>query len=162
MAENLVWLAKTYFPDRKIIVWAHTLHVMRNPQYTTPGRDRGFTMGHSVWQALGEESFVIGTTAYAGAFGCVLCTEGMDGFRQDVTADQHPSFEFEELMNAAGHELAWVSLRTARVAGSWLGGAFLARPVSSATERAPWSEVMDAVFFIRTQEPNRRVAEVRR
>jgi len=161
MAENLLWLTKVYYPDRKIIVWAHTFHVMRNPRYTTLGREQGFTMGHGVWEALGEESFVVGVTAYTGASGCVVCTEGMDGLRQDIIADQHPSFEFEELMDAAGHEIAWVNLRSARARRQWLGGTFAARPVYSATERAPWSELLDALLFIRTQEPSRKVRDVR-
>lgn len=161
MADNLVWLAKTYYPDRKIIVWAHTFHVMRNPRHTTLAREQGFTMGHGVWEALGEESFVVGVTAYTGASGCIVCTEGMDGLRQDIIADQHPSFEFEELMDAAGHEIAWVNLRTARGRRQWLGGTFAARPVYSTTERAPWSELVDALLFIRTQEPSSRVHDVR-
>lgn len=161
MAENLLWLVERYTPQRKMIVWAHTFHAMRNPQYTTPGREQGFTMGHGVWEALGEDSFVIASTSYAGTLGCVTCTEGMEDFHRDIVTDQHPSFEFEELMHAAGHELAWVNLRKARAEQQWLGGAFLARPVYSITEQAPWSEVLDALLFIHTQEPSRRVAGVR-
>jgi hypothetical protein len=29
MGENLAWLAKEYYPDRKIIVWAASRHLMR-------------------------------------------------------------------------------------------------------------------------------------
>src|SRR5262249_15676325 len=32
MGKNLVWLARTAYPDRKIIVWAATFHVMRNQE----------------------------------------------------------------------------------------------------------------------------------
>ena len=57
-------------------------------------------------------------------------------------------------MVAAGHEFAFVDLRAARKSGSWLGGSFLARPMLySWTSR--WSDSMDAIFFIRTQEPSR-------
>src|SRR5215469_7848319 len=31
MADNLVWLARSAFPDRKIIVWAASMHLSRNP-----------------------------------------------------------------------------------------------------------------------------------
>ena len=30
MARNLVWLAHDVYPRRKIIVWAHAFHLMRN------------------------------------------------------------------------------------------------------------------------------------
>ncbi len=59
-------------------------------------------------------------------------------------------------MVAAGHELAIVDLRAARKSGAWLGGSFLARPLLySWTSR--WSEYLDAIFFIRTQEPSRHI-----
>lgn len=161
MVENLIWLVERYYQGHKIIVWAHTFHSIRNPQYTIAGRAQGFTTGHGLWEAIGEESFVIGVTAYEGTLGCITCTEGMDDFRQDIVPDQHSSFEFEELMDAAGHELAWVNLRSARAEGQWPVGVFPARPVYSLTERAPWSELLDALLFIHTQEPSRKVAGVR-
>jgi erythromycin esterase-like protein len=157
MAENLVWLVQSYFPTRKIIVWAHTTHVVRHAESTT--LIPVFSAGQALWEAVGEESFVIGTTAYAGAAGCVVCTDGMKGLREDIATDQDASFEFEELMNAAGHELAWVNLRAARSESTWLGGRFLARPIYAVSRRAPWSDVLDALLFIRTQEPNSRVPD---
>jgi erythromycin esterase len=161
MAENLLWLVDTYYRGHKIIVWTHIAHAMRNPHYTTLGREQGFTMGHGVWEALGDESYVIGFTSYTGASGCITCTEGWEGLRQDIIADQNPSFEFEELMEAAGHEFAWVNLRAARAEGQWLGGAFLARPVFDSSDHAPWSEILDALLFIRTGEPSRRFTGVK-
>ena len=164
MAENLIWLADTYYRGHKIIVWTHTIHAIRsaaihhvvNPHMF--GREPEFTMGHGVWEALGEESFAIGFTSYTGTAYWVTQPEEQ---QQHIVADQHPGFEFEELMDAAGHELAWVNLREAREAGQWLGRAFLARPVYFKPTRAPWSELLDAFFFIRTQEPSKKVAGVR-
>ena len=160
MAENLLWMVDTYYQGQKIIVWEHISHAMRNPHYTTLW-EPDFTMGDGVREALGEESFVIGFTSYNGASGCVTCTERWEGLGQNSMTDQNPSFEFEELMEAAGHEFAWVNLRTARAKGQWLGGTFLARPICDFTDRAPWSEVLDALFFIRTAEPSQRVTGVR-
>ncbi|MBI3669178.1 MAG: erythromycin esterase family protein [Acidobacteria bacterium] len=160
MAENLVWLANTYYRGHKVIAWAHTLHTMRNPRVAALGGHPGFSMGQGVWEVLGRESFVIGMTSYTGVSGCITCGGGMEGMVQDVVADQDPSFEFEELMDAAGYKFGFVNLRRAREAGQWLGGTFAARPLFQ-TYRAPWSEVLDALFFIRTQEPSRRVAGVR-
>ena len=166
MAENLIWLADTYYRGHKIIVWTHTIHAIRNPHmlgrqlaavFPNLGRPE-FTMGHGVWDALGEESFAIGFTSYTGTAYWVTQPEEQ---QQHIVADQHPGFEFEELMDTAGHELAWVNLREAREAGEWLGRAFLARPVYFKPTWAPWSELLDAFFFIRTQEPSRKVAGVK-
>jgi hypothetical protein len=52
-------------------------------------------------------------------------------------------------------------VQSARHESTWVGGTFLARPVYSVTRRALWSDVLDALLFIRIQEPNRRVPEAR-
>ena len=117
-------------------------------------------MGQRVWEALGRESFVIGMTSYTGVSGCITCRGFAENLVQNVVADQDPSFEFEELMNAAGFKFGFVNLRRAREAGQWLGGTFAARPLFQ-TYRASWSDVLDALFFIRTQEPSRQVSGVR-
>lgn len=107
-------------------------------------------MGHGVWQALGHESFAIALTSYGGTTHWLTQPEGFD---QDVIPDQHPSFEFEELMHGAGHELAFVNLREGRARDDWVGGRFLASALYLMPEEAHWSEALDALFFIRTQEP---------
>jgi len=160
MGENLVWLANTYYRGHKIIAWAHTLHTMRNPRRMVVDGLRGFHMGQRVGEALGGESFVIGMTSYTGVSGCITCSGSLEGLVQNIVADQDPSFEFEELMNAAGYKFGFVNLRRAREAGQWLGGTFAARPLFQ-TYSAPWSDVLDALFFIHTQEPSRRVAGVK-
>ena len=160
MGENLVWLANEYYPGHKIIAWAHTSHAMRNPRVTGLSALGGFHMGQRVWEALGGESFVIGMTSYTGVSGCITCRGFAENLVQNVVADQDSSFEFEELMNAAGFKFGFVNLRRAREAGQWLGGTFAARPLFQ-TYSAPWSDVLDALFFIHTQEPSRRVAGAR-
>jgi erythromycin esterase len=160
MGENLAWLANTHYRGHKIIVWAATHHAMRNLRGPVVEELRRFHMGQRVWEALGEESFVIAMTSYTGMSACITCKGGMEGQVQNVVADQDPSFEFEELMNAAGYEFGFVNLRQARKAGQWLGGTFAARPLFQ-TYDAPWSEALDALFFIRTQEPSRKVVSGR-
>ena len=160
MGENLVWLANTYYRGHKIIVWAATSHTMRNQRGPVVDGLRGFHMGQRVWEVLGSESFVIGMTSYTGVNACITCSGGMEDQVQNVVADQDPSFEFEELMHAADYTFGFVNLRRAREAGQWLGGTFAARP-DFQSYRAPWSEVLDGLFFIHTQEPSRKVAGVR-
>jgi len=161
MGNNLVWLANTYYQGRKIIVWAHTFHTMRNPHHTVVNQlQEYYHMGQHVWDVLGSESFVIGMTSYTGSSACITCRGGMEGQVQNIIADQDPSFEFEELMNAAGYKFGFVNLRKAHEKGQWLGGTFAARPLLQ-TFVAPWSEMLDALFFIQNQEPSRIVEDVR-
>ncbi|MCA1634441.1 MAG: erythromycin esterase family protein [Acidobacteria bacterium] len=153
MAENLNWLVNTRYTGRKVIVWAHTSHVMRNPETTSHGRVAGYSMGHGVWQALGNESFAIGLTSYNGTTHWLTQPDGYD---QDVIPGQHSLSEFETMMDAAGHQMAFVNLRAARARGDWLGGRFVASALYLMPEEAEWSKALDALFFIRTQEPRRR------
>lgn len=154
MAENLNWLINTKYAGRKVVVWAHTSHVMRSPEATTPGRIAGYTMGEGVWRALGEESFAIGFTSYTGTTHWLTVPDEYD---QDVIPGQHPAFDFETLMDAAGHEIAFVDLRAARQRAEWIGGRFVASALYLMPEEAEWSRALDALLFIRTQEPRRAV-----
>jgi erythromycin esterase len=141
MARHLLWLANERYPDRKIIAWTHVAHALRTPDLVQAG-GTGPALGHGVWEALGEESFVIGTASY-------------EGHDRHIVTDQHPSPEFEELMAAAGFDHALVNLRAAAREGSWLGGPFLARPNDHRTAEARWSALLDALLFIRVQERSR-------
>lgn len=154
MAENLVWLVETYYSGRKVVAWLHNQHAIRNPTFT--GGRLGFTMGHGVWQTLGEVSFVIGFTSYSGTLGCITCERGLIGMRQDIGPDPHASLAFEELMAAAGFEFAFVNLRGPREGGEWLQSKFIARPLL-APANARWSDILDGLFFVRTQQPSTRV-----
>ena len=153
MAENLKWLVNTRYAGRKIVVWTHTFHAMRSPDATSHGRAIGYTMGQGVWEDLGPESFAIGLTSHNGTSHWVTQP---DDYYQDLIPDQHPSFDFEMLMDAAGYEIGFVNLRSARASGDWPGGRFVARALYLVPEEAEWSRALDALLFIRTQEPRRR------
>lgn len=153
MADNLKWLVNEAYRDRKVIVWTHTLHAMRNPEATSGGRIAGYTVGQGVWEVLGSESFAIGLTSYNGRSHWVT---GAHDYYQDLIPGQHPSVDFETLMDTAGHEIGFVDLRAARSRGDWLGGRFVASPLHLLPEEAEWSSALDALLFIRTQEPRTR------
>lgn len=152
MAENLNWLVNTRYAGRKVVVWAHTSHVMRSPETTSRGRIAGYTMGQGVWEVLGSESFAIGFTSYNGTTHWLTQPDDVD---QDVIPGQYSTFEFETMMDAAGHRLAFVNLRAARASGDWLGGRFVASPLYLMPEEAEWSKALDGLFYIRTQEARR-------
>ena len=157
MAENLGWLANRYLAGNKFIVWAHTYHIMRNPQRVPSTRNQ-MTMGHRVWEAFGEEAYFLGFTSCQGAYHWVTQP---DDFIFTIVPDQDQRLEFEEIMKSLGHRFALVDLREAKKAKSWLGGEFVARPLRHTAESAEWSKVLDALFFIKEQEPSRKISETR-
>jgi erythromycin esterase-like protein len=149
MAENLIWMAKEYYPDRKIIVWCHSGHAMRAPSELTTnpfGPGLQATLGDEVWKVFGKEMYSIAPVSYEGK----LSGDG----EFTVVSDQDPEAEFEELMAATGQTAALVDLRQANERASWLGGSFAARPLEHVSIRSVWSHHFDAFLFLKTQEPS--------
>lgn len=149
MAQNLSWLTNQLYPGRKIIVWAHNGHIMRNPALTEFGSRVTYMMGDGVWSEFGAGSYAIALVSYEGAFHRPSTNQGTF----TIVPDQHPEAEFEELMAAAGHRFGLVDLRAAVEEGTWLAQPFWARPISHSTDRSRWGSTVDAFLFIRTQEP---------
>lgn len=103
--------------------------------------------------ALGPQSFTIGFTSYNGATHWVTQPDDID---QDVIPAQRSLFEFESMMNAAGRQSAFVNLRTPPKNADWLRGRFAASAIYLMPQEADWGNVLDGLFFIRTQEPRRK------
>jgi len=152
MAENLLWLANERYPGRKIIVWSGTAHAARMPEIP-PAGGSGPSMGQFIGEALGSKSYVIGVTSYSGSSRFNLPEP------RQIIADQHPLPEFEELMAAAGREYGLLDLRRPAAQGTWAGGEFLARPIGHTTESAVWRDLLDALLFVREQEPRRNAEQ---
>lgn len=147
MAENLIWMAKEYYPDRKIIVWCHNGHAMRAPNELPVNMGLQVTLGDGVWKEFGEEMYSIAPVSYEGK----LSGDG----EFTVVSDQDPEAEFEELMAATGQAAALVDLRKVKDRAGWLGGPFVARPLDHISLRSVWSHHFDAFLFLRTQEPSK-------
>lgn len=156
MAQNLVWLAREYFPGRKIIVWAHNVHVLRHTnQLFQNTQEDGVWMGQGVWEAFGDRSFVIAATAYSGQSRHVALPPSMGGFT--VTSDQDPTFELEELLAATGLEQAVVPLRNLPPGGDWLRSPIFSRLVNYKSVLGTWPDHADAILFMRAATPRARI-----
>jgi len=139
MTENLIWLASQRYPQRKIIIWSATAHAARMPQLPAAAGGDGPSLGLRLYELFGSKSYAIGVTSYRNAQG-------------HIVSDQHPLPEFEELMAAAGFDYGFIDLRGARSGRSWIAGEFLARPNFHNTTPAVWSELLDALLFVREHQ----------
>jgi len=150
MGENLLWLVRDRYPDRKIIVWAATMHVLRNAS-TIDTRSPGFSyrgvepMGHHVWKALGEQVYTLGFTAYEGQAG--LPWRGP--WKIPAAADG----SLEALCVAAGLENAIIDFR-GLPEQHWIREPLVSRPLGHAPMRADWTRVVDGMVFNRTMTPS--------
>lgn len=154
MGENLLWLAQSYYPEKKIIVWGATMHCIRHLPLIdarTPGfsYEGARAMGDLLWQALRDEVYVVGFTAYEGDYGGP--TWGSTRFK--IRRNQDDALEIEEMLNYAGFDYGFLDLRNLPEDGSWLTQSQLCRPLGNSTMAAPWNKVLDGLFFIRQMKP---------
>lgn len=74
MGRNLCWWAAEEYPTRRIAVWAHQGHLLRNVRDVPAWSDWHAvapTAGEAVWEALPGQVYTIGFSACTGQFGRV-------------------------------------------------------------------------------------------
>jgi erythromycin esterase len=151
MARNLVWLVRQQYAGRKIVVWAATYHIMRNPRtIDTQSDDWSYdsvtVMGHKVWEDLGDNIYVVGFTAHRGNWG---------HYRSDPQElAPPPPGSIEDLFGRTPLDNAYLDLRHLKPGGEWLREQLVMRPLGYRPMKADWTQVMDAVIFTRTMYPS--------
>jgi erythromycin esterase-like protein len=149
MGENLIWLVEEGFPDRRVIVWAATLHVIRGAeQIQWESGDfsyEGFTtMGQVVWEELGTQSYTVGFTAATGEAGSWA--------GQSIELDPPREGSLEAAFVDAGFENAFLDYRYSSTGGEWLRDWMWSRPLGYGYMYARWPNHMDGIVFTRVME----------
>jgi erythromycin esterase len=166
MADNLAWLSRTAYPGRKIIVWAASMHLMRNPSEVkliakVDGRplepltaathfENAETMGHVAWRELPNEIYSVMFIAAEGEFKLPLWAEAR---KLDLVVPG----SLEELMRASGYKYAFVDFKHRGKEGAWLSEQLASRPLGHADSLADWTKVFDGLVFTRTMTGSDRV-----
>lgn len=143
MGRNLIWLSKSRFANRKIIVWAATSHIVKN--ISLLGHR---PMGDVVWQALGDQVYILGFTALEGQAGAFHRTPF------DISPPDIGSIEY--LMGRAGLEYAIVDFRNPPTGGEWLQEEMVCRALGYSPIPALWANSMDGIMFTRLMIPSTR------
>jgi erythromycin esterase-like protein len=152
MGENLVWLAKERYKDRRIIVWAasfHTLHeasAIKLDSGSTFSYQGVLTMGQVVRKSLNEAIYTIAFTAAEGKAG-----DATGGRALDLEAPADSSFE--GLCVTLGHQFLLVDLQHLP-ASHWLRQPISASALGYSPITTDWSRQVDAFIFIRTMFPS--------
>lgn len=155
MAENLAWLVTELYPKRKIIVWAASFHLAKNPQtiLRTDGAalyEKTKTMGHELQSLIDKrECFTIGFTSFTGNAGT--------WFQPPHPVPPVPAGSWEHIFDGTGESSLFLSLDQSRDDARWLSEKRLARPLGYVPLVADWTQVFDAFVFIRTMTPSTRV-----
>lgn len=150
MGENLLWLVREKYPDRKIIVWAATFHNMRNPGAINTGPNnlyRGLvTMGHVVSSTMGNRVYSLGFIASEGRMGI---------WRERPRALSDPSPEsLEGLFASTKHANAFLDFRRPAEGGAWLRNRMISGPLGYAQFEADWTRVLDGMIYTRKMTPS--------
>lgn len=148
--RNVVFLARQYYPDRKLIVWAHNGHLLRgasqieelNPKFKTK---QSVAAGQHIHDAFGPAVYSIMFTAHGGKTGI--------WWDEPSPLPAPPAGSLEDLLHRAGFERAFVDLRRLP-ADHWLRQRHVARPIAHSPMRANWSRAYDGLFFIDTMTPS--------
>lgn len=147
--RNVLFLAREYYPKRKLIVWAHSGHTMRGSSQIDELKARFKTAetiaaGQHIHEALGDAVYSVMFTAYAGT--------RRDWRNEERELPKPPPNSIEDLMHRAGLKLAFVDL-SSLPPGHWLRSRLVARPIAHSPMRADWSQVCDGLFFIDKMTP---------
>jgi erythromycin esterase len=145
LAANFSWLAERRYPQRKLIVWAATRHLMRNGAAVQPERGpapdhlmaelRRRSMGDEVWKKFGTDTYLIAFSGYE--------------WKGERAEDQGPQ-SIEAMLARAGFEVAFLDLRSPGPGSGWLKGTLRTRVLGHRERTAPWSQIIDGLFFVRT------------
>ena len=146
MADNLSWLVTEEFPNRKIIVWAASFHIVRNiQQIEVPDGSVDYSeltqMGSQAHETLQSKLYTVGFTAYQGQAGI--------WFRNSWNIGTAPTGTFEDLCFQAGLENAFVPLTA-----DWHKQERFMRPLGYSWMKSKWSENFDAIVFNRDMTPS--------
>jgi len=137
IARNLVWLSQGAYPHRRIIVWAHSGHLMRNPPLSW--EDPGLRMGHEVWNVLGEKTYTVAFTSAEGNY-----ARSGRVFKLDPPLPG----SLEDLFLRAGCTNAFVDFRHLGPDGGWLKQKLSSRAVNHVYNEADWTNCFDGIAFI--------------
>ena len=157
MAENLVWLANEWYPGRKIVVWAASLHVARNlgsidTRTPKPTYSNFTSMGQVAHEQLGKAVYTVGFTACRGLVAYFMMT----GLRR---LEPPAADSLETLFHATGRPYAFVDFRELPN-DHWLRKPIISRPFGYYEMLSDWTNNLDAMFFTDVMFPNTTAGNV--
>ena len=152
MAKNLIWLAEKAYPGKKIIVWAHNVHIAKSVSAlgsgfaTAPNGDPFVPMGETIHRYFGNRAYCIGFTGAEGSY-----MNYVDSKIIDVPAPMAGSVETQ--LAATGDAFGFVDYRHAPHA---LRQSIPGCLADYGTVKGEWPEVFDGLFFIDKVSPVQR------
>lgn len=143
MADNFAMLANELYPNRKIIVWAATSHILKDRTAIDVAGDKDMVpMGaHLAASPLAPQIYVIAMTALDGQAGSMLRDPMALGAAEEGTLEAHAMAALPDTV-AAFVDLAPVADQR-----------FVARGLGHAQWAGKWAKAVDGIIVIRDMKP---------
>ncbi len=156
MADTFLWSMKNLYPNRKIIIWAATAHLIRNGDSIENIKNEGWYktshhMGHKIYPELGKDLYTIAFTSYEGESGEVFPKDSKIS-SQVKKLKSPPENSFEAIAHKLNNPYLFVNLRSVNDK-HWLRGKFISVALGKLENKASWSNIIDAFFFIDKAKP---------
>ncbi len=154
MAENLIWLLKSKYPEKKVIVWAANLHIAKNPNQIAKSKyfksDAMVTMGNEVFKELKDKMYSIGFTSLNGKYANIE-------YHDEYNIKSKKS-GLENRMAKTNYELGFMNLSNQEL----LGLDFFKKPyelkgIFHREQKGNWHKVFDGIFYIKEMTPAKYV-----
>lgn len=144
MAENIIWLANKYYPDKKIIIWAASYHLAKHKTLGY-GNLKETLLGDYIRKELDKDTYTITFTAYEGNVGWYN-----GKFLNTISKPKDSSFE--NLFFKTGRQNFFLDFKTNSKTkkGKWLLVPRFMRPLGYVEQEKSWPLVFDAIIFNRT------------
>ncbi|WP_205502713.1 erythromycin esterase family protein [Rufibacter psychrotolerans] len=149
MAKNLKWLATHKYPNRKIIVWAASGHIIKNTDTAMKDKSDAAITCMGTWfarnSALERQTYVLGFTSLQGAWKFATSAKGYSVQRPRKGAFEtwiDPSLAY-----------GFVDFRRFRGENPGFREVFSMKGHGPNNKLANWTNVFDGVFYIRDMEP---------
>ena len=152
MAKNLIWLAREKYPNRKIILWAASMHLQRNQKDVAPHYKNTTTLGNDAYKVLGPEVYSIAFTAYEGKW-----KHPWWGQEQLRAVPPPRAGSLEDLFAQAGFTNAFIDLKSNAAKAAWLKDKLSARPMGYSEMVAVWPNHFDGFVFTKTMFGSDRI-----
>ncbi|PSL47331.1 erythromycin esterase [Chitinophaga niastensis] len=150
MAQNLIWLAEKAYPGKKIIVWAHNIHIAKNTSnLRTVTNDPMYffstlvPMGATISQHFGKAAYAIGFSGATGNYMDYTNSKILPVLpRSDISV--------EGLLSSTGFNYAFINYRPAP---RWLMLPQQGTPLDYIDTKTVWPDMFDGLFFINKSFP---------
>jgi len=150
MGNNLLWLVKNKFPNKKIIVWLHSQHAAKNMNIIVKTKKEMISVGRVVHDSLQTELYVLGFTCYSGSAGRLTVKK-----RKTYAIKEPTNESIEHFINKKGYDYALLDFRN----GKEQLGLFKMKGVSPYEIHGDWPKVLDGIFYIKDMYPCDRIEQ---